>query len=179
LRSAQETAARGRAWHHHDVTDEVLARRGEAIATVRAFAEHSGAERVVLLVGGEGETAMVECDPAGAVTITEAGRTWELPADAPAPARARPLPEVRPAPASALWLDPDTGRLEAPLGVIVSLARAVLGLAAAFGGLSVASVDFATRDPAAPLTIAAREGEPLVVATGDMRFTLPLEDVGG
>jgi hypothetical protein len=157
------------------VTDEVLARHGEVIATVRAFAERSGAERVVLLVDGEGETAMVECDPAGAVTITEAGRTWRFPPDAPVPAAARALPEVRPAPASALWLDPDTGELEAPLGAFANLADSVLGLARAFGGLSVASVDFATRDPATPLTIAAREGEPLVVASGDKRFTLPLE----
>jgi hypothetical protein len=157
------------------VTDEVLARHGEAVATVRRFAERSGAERVVLLVDGEAGTAMVECDPAGAVRITEGERTWELAADAPAPASARALPDVRPAPASALWLDPDTGELEAPIGAVANLARSVLGLASAFGGLSVASVDFATRDPATPLTIAAREGEPLVVASGDKRFTLPLE----
>jgi hypothetical protein len=161
------------------VTDEVLTRYGEAIATVRLFAERSGAERVVLLVDGEGETVMVERDAGGAMTITEGGRTWELPADAPAPASPRALPDVRPAPASALWLDPDSGELEAPLGAVANLARSVLGLASAFGGLSVASVDFATRNPAAPLTIAAREGEPLVVASGDKRFTLPLENLGG
>ncbi len=48
-----------------------------------------------------------------------------------------------------------------------------LGVAAAFGGRSVATADFATRDPEMPITIAAREGEPLVLAAGDRRFVLP------
>jgi hypothetical protein len=158
------------------VNDEGLVRHGEAIATVRAFAERSGAERVVLLVDGDGVAAMVESTPGG-VRITEADHVWELPPDAELEAVARPLPEVRPAPATALWLDPLTGELEAPIGVVANLGGAVLALARAFGGLSVASVDFATRDPDAPITIAARDGEPLVVASGDKRFTLPLEAV--
>lgn len=155
------------------------ARHGVAIATVRAFAERSGAERVVLLVDHDGEATMVDCAPGGEVQVTEPERTWEVPAGAPVEAAARPLPEVRPAPATALWLDPRTGELEAPLGVVANLGGAVLGLARAFGGRSVASVDFATRDADAPMTIAARDGEPLVVASGDKRFTLPLEAVGG
>ena len=85
----------------------------------------------------------------------------------------RPLPELRPPPPTALTIDPGTGELEAPLGVVANLARAVLGLAIAFGGRSVATADFATRDPELPITIAAREGEPLVLAAGDRRFVLP------
>ena len=57
--------------------------------------------------------------------------------------------------------------------MIANLAQAVLGLATAFGGRSVATADFATRDPRLPITIAAREGEPLVLAAGDRRFVLP------
>jgi hypothetical protein len=49
----------------------------------------------------------------------------------------------------------------------------VLALAAAFGGRSVASVDFPTRQPDLPLTIAAREGDPVIVAAGEQRFELP------
>jgi glycyl-tRNA synthetase beta chain len=64
------------------------------------------------------------------------------------------------------------------LGAVAALARAVLGLAQAFGGRSVATADFATREPELPLTIAAREGEPLVVAAGDRRFELPPEALG-
>jgi hypothetical protein len=160
------------------VTDDVLARHGEAIATVRAFAERSGAERVVLLVDHEGQPTMVEY-AAAETQVTEGERTHEVPADAPISATARPLPDVRPAPATALWLDADTGELEAPLGVMANLGSAVLGLARAFGGRSVASVDFATRNPEAPMTIAARDGEPLVIASGDKRFTLSLDAVGG
>jgi hypothetical protein len=146
---------------------------GEAIATLRAFAERSGALRVVLLVDpGDGSTAtMLECDADGTVSLTEGDETVEVPRDVDgAP---RPLPELRPPPASALAIDPDTGQLEAPLGAIANLARAVLGLAVAFGGRSVATADFATRDPSLPITIAAREGEPLLLAAGDRRFVLP------
>jgi hypothetical protein len=143
----------------------------EAIATVRAFAERSGAERVVLLVDTGGDPAMIECDRDGTVQVTDAGRTREVPAEDTA--AARPLPDIRPAPPTSLFLDPDTAELEAPLGAIANLAEAVLALARAFGGLSVATADFATRDPRTPLTIAAREGEPIVLASGDKRFTLP------
>jgi hypothetical protein len=157
------------------VNDDVL----EVIATARAFAERSGAERVVLLVDRDGEVLMVDVGSAGAVQVDDGERTYALAAGAPVEAAARSLPDIRPAPATALWLDTRTGELEAPLGVVANLGSAVLGLARAFGGRSVASVDFATRDPDAPMTIAAREGEPLVIASGDKRFTLPPEAVGG
>jgi hypothetical protein len=95
------------------------------------------------------------------------------------PATPRPLPDVRPAPPTAISFDPETGELEAPLGVVATLGRAVLGLAEAFGGRSVATADFRTREPDLPLTIAAREGDPLVVAAADRRFVLPPEVLGG
>jgi hypothetical protein len=50
----------------------------------------------------------------------------------------------------------------------------VLALARAFGGRSVATAEFGTRDPDLPLTIVARDGEPLLLAVGDGRFELPL-----
>ena len=49
----------------------------------------------------------------------------------------------------------------------------MLALARAFGGRTVASADFATRDPAVPLTIAAREGEPVLLALAGRHFELP------
>jgi hypothetical protein len=152
----------------------------EAVATVRAFAAASGAERVVLLVDrGDGVSAtMVEGDELGGVEVTDEQGSWELDAAMPAGALPRPLPELRPPPASALAFDPDTGQLEAPLGAVANLARGVLALAAAFGGRSVASVDFPTRDPGMPLTIAGREGDPIVVAAGEQRFELPPGVIG-
>ena len=68
-----------------------------------------------------------------------------------------------------------TGELAAPIGAIANLAEAVLGLARAFGGRSVASAEFATHDPELPMTIVARQGEPLLLAVGDGRFELPIE----
>jgi hypothetical protein len=154
---------------------EALERHAEAAATVRAFSERSRAERVVLLVdlGEEHAPAMLDCASGGTLELTDAGAMWRVPADVEAGADPRPLPDVRPPPPTALSLDPETGQLEAPLGVVANLAGAVLALARAFGGRSVATADFATRNPDVPLTIAAREGEPIVVAAGEHRFELP------
>lgn len=157
-----------------DDVQDALARHAEAVATVRAFAERSGALRVVLLVdGGDGPATMLDCALGGDVELTEEHAAFRLPAAAAAGAEPRPLPELRPPPPTALAIDPDSGELEAPLGAVANLGRAVLGLAAVFGGRSVATADFATRDPALPITIAARVGEPLVLAAGDRRFVLP------
>jgi hypothetical protein len=158
-----------------DDVQDALARHAEAVATVRAFAERSGAERVVLLVDpGDGSTAtMLDCASGGTLELTDGDRRWDVPPGARVAASPRPLPELRPPPPTALAVDPETGELEAPLGVIANLGQAVLGLATAFGGRSVATADFATRDPELPITIAAREGEPLVLAAGDRRFVLP------
>jgi hypothetical protein len=154
---------------------EALERHAQAVATVRAFSERSRAERVVLLVdlGGEHAPAMIDCAPGGELELTDEGALWRVPAEVDIDADPRPLPDLRPPPPPALALDPDTGELEAPLGAVANLAGGVLALARAFGGRSVATADFATRNPGLPLTIAAREGEPIVVAAGDHRFELP------
>jgi hypothetical protein len=157
------------------VSRDVLLRHAEAVATVRAFAERAGALRVVLLVdSGDGRTAaMIDCAADGSLELAEHDETRRVPASEAVTAAPRPLPELRPAPPTSLTIDPETGELEAPLGAVTNLARGVLGLATAFGGRSVATADFATRDPELPITIAAREGEPLVLAAGDRRFELP------
>ena len=153
-----------------------IARHAGAIATVRAFAERSDALRVVLLVdlGDEETPAMLDAAPGGWVELTAEGEAHDVPAELPVTAPPRPLPEIRPAPSSALRADPVTGELAAPIGAIANLGYAVLGLAKAFGGRSVATAEFATQDPDLPMTIVAREGEPLLLAVGDGRFELPL-----
>ena len=83
------------------------------------------------------------------------------------------LPDVRPVPASALTVDADTGELAAPLGVLAALAGAVVALAAAFGGRSVATAEFATREPDQPFMLAARPGEPVVAQLGGETFAFP------
>ncbi|HET8759375.1 MAG TPA: hypothetical protein VFM58_25375, partial [Solirubrobacteraceae bacterium] len=60
---------------------EALARHAEAVATVRAFAERSGAERVVLLVDpGDGTTAAMIDWARGAIELTVGVATWHVPA---------------------------------------------------------------------------------------------------
>lgn len=156
---------------------EMLARHAEAVATIRAYAERANAERVVLLLdrGDDDPPAMVDRSLDGTIELTDADATVTIPASAIAPAEPRPLPELRPAPSSSLRADPATGELAAPIGAIANMAQGVLGLARAFGGRSVASADFATEDPDLPMTIVAREGEPLLLAVGDGRFQLPLQ----
>jgi hypothetical protein len=153
---------------------EALARHGEAVATVREYAQRAGALRVVLLVdrGDHQPPLMLECDDAQNVEITDAGTVATIPAHTNPPAEPRPLPEIRPAPASAMTMDLATGDLQAPLGAIEHLAGTLAKLAQAFGQRSVATADFATRDPETPITLAARDGEPAVLAAGDYEYTL-------
>ena len=162
---------------NNPVALKAIARHAEAIATVRAFVSRSEALRVVLLLdlGDADAPAMLDTGLGGGVELTDDGEVHEVPAAMPVPAPSRTLPEIRPAPSSALKADPVTGELAAPIGAIANLGHAVLGLARAFGGRSVASAEFATQDPDLPMTIVAREGEPLLLAVGDGRFELPLE----
>jgi hypothetical protein len=150
-------------------------RDAEAIATVRSFAERAGAQRVVLLVdrGAESDALMVDCAAGGAVELTAEGRTWALPADTAVPARPRALPDVRATPASAVSVDPDAGRISAPIGAMRQLADGLLALARAYGGRSVASAEFATSEPDMSIALAARDGEPLVISAGGRDFELP------
>jgi hypothetical protein len=175
-----DTALPADACHHPQRMSDVPEHLAEAVATVRAFASASGAERVVLLLDrGESRPAtMLDGGPDGTVELTEDADVLVIDPLTPLGAPPRELPGLRPPPASAMAINAETGELEAPIGAIANLARAVLALATAFGGRTVASVDFPTRDADVPLTIAAREGDPLVVAAGDARFELPWEALG-
>ena len=149
-----------------------LARHSEEVATIRTFQAASHAVRVVLIVHTpEGENAMLESTDEG-VEITEGDTTAFIPADAAVPAAPRALPQIRPAPASAIHIDIATGELAAPLGTIDHLAEITLALAKAFGGLTVATAEFATRDAELPITFAAREGERVVLQAGEEQYEL-------
>jgi hypothetical protein len=151
-----------------------LARHGTAIATVRVFAETSGAQRVaVLLDAGAGEGIVLECEPGRPLEVTsEDGERFVLPPEATDSVAALPVEIPLAAPATAIEVDPDADRVLAPVGVVPALADGVLALARALGGRTVATAEFATRDPARPLTIAGREGEGVVLAIGDQQFEL-------
>ena len=148
-----------------------LARHGEAIATARAFQERSGAQRVVLLLDrGDGEATMI--DSTDDTEVTESDAIAIIPAAQVVPVPAKPLPDIRPTPATAITIDVESGELHAPLGTVEHLADSVLALARAFGGMTVATAEFATSDPDLPITLAAREGEPVVLGAGDAQYEL-------
>jgi hypothetical protein len=140
------------------------------LATVHDFAVRAGAVRVVVLLDAD-PPLMVERLEDGALQVTE--EEHAVPAAAEPGVAPLALPDLRPVPASALSADPDTGELAAPLGSVQLLADSVLALARALGGRSVATATFATRDPATPLTVAAREGEPVVLDLAGRHFMLP------
>ena len=142
------------------------------IATVRDFAERSQAQRVVVLLdrGDDRPAAMLEWLE-GTLELVEDGMSAPLPAEEAPPL---PLGDLRPPPASAVHVHAEAGELHAPIGAIGHLADALLDLAAALGGRSVAAAEWATADPDHPLTLAARPGEPVIVALGEDQFELPL-----
>ena len=107
---------------------------------------------------------------AGSIELLEDGVPVALPEEDSAPLA---LGDVRPPPATAVHVHPEAAELHAPIGTIGHLAEALLDLAAALGGRSVATAEWATADPQLPLTLAARAGEPVIVALGDEQFELP------
>lgn len=154
---------------------ELILRHAEALATLRAFGRAAGAERVVLVRdrGDDAPAALLEWSLEDELSVTEGDEHAELPARLALLGRPRELPEVRAVPATAVSVDPGTGELSAPIGAVAHFAESVLALAEAFGGRSVVSADFPTRDPAHPLTVAGRPGEDVVLAVGEHAFALP------
>ena len=143
------------------------------MATVLAFGTRSSAEQVLVLLdsGEDGVPTMLEWRPGSPLELTDGGITWEVPDDLAAESAPLPLPGIgAAAPASAIDVDLEAGTVQAPPGALPALCQAVNALAEAFGGRSVASADWPTREAGRPLTIAARPGEPAVIGVGDQLF---------
>jgi hypothetical protein len=153
----------------------MLAGHETLLATVASFGERSGALRVLALVDrGDGQhAATIEWRPGGTLQVGEDERAWSVAPDAIADVAPLPLAPVKAVPASAIAVDPDSAHVEAPIGALAQLGAALQDLAAVLGGRSVALADFGSRDPEQPFLLAAREGEPVVLAVGEQRFELP------
>ena len=154
---------------------DALARHATSMATVRAFGARSGAAQVLVLLdsGAEGTPTMIEWRPDIPLELTDGGITWEVPDEIAAAEAPLALPDVvAGAPASSIEVDLDAGTVQAPPGALPALCRAVTALAQAFGGRSVASADWLTREPGQLLTVAARPGEPAVIGVGDQLFEI-------
>jgi len=153
---------------------EAVGRHAIALASVHELAMRSGAQRVVLLVdeGEASDATMIEY-AGNELELTEAGITEPVSPGEIGQVAPAVLPDLQPVPASALTVDPDTGELAAPLGVLAALASALVALAGAFGGRSVATAEFATREPDQPFMLAARPGEPVIAQVGGETFAFP------
>lgn len=151
-----------------------IARHGRAIATVCAFSEGSGAERVAVVLdpGGGAESVLLECVTGLPLEVTAGAATYLVPAEATAGIAPFDLDIPRAPPGTAMELDLEAQRVLAPVGAVSALADGVLALAQALGGRTVVAADFATSDAERPLTIAARDGEGVVLAAGDQQFEL-------
>jgi hypothetical protein len=151
--------------------EDARERIAEVAVTLRAFVRAAGAVVAVLVLDQGEQTAplLVECPAEGAITLSEGERTVALDADRLA-AVALPLPDVRALPP--FEVDALRAEITAPLGGVEHHARAVRSLADAFPGRSVLTVTFATSDPDTPLQLAARSGDPMVLALGEEQFEM-------
>jgi hypothetical protein len=158
-----------------DTAWDLVARHDAVLATLQVFTERSLATRVVVLLDeGDGETSiLIECEPGQPIALTEQGETYLIPPEALLGVTPLPMTPPRPVPSTAITMDEGFGEVAAPIGAVSALGLAVLELARVLGGRSVATADFATRD-GEPMTIAARQGEPLILAMGDAQFELPV-----
>jgi hypothetical protein len=143
------------------------------LATVRDFAERCGATRVVVVLdrGPDRLAPTIEAEPGEPAVVEVGGERLVVPAGELSGVPPLPLDLPHAIPSSALDVDVDAGRIEAPIGAVDALVRALLDLAAALGGRTVVHAEFATRS-GAELSLAARAGEPVVVTVGEEQFTL-------
>ena len=72
-------------------------------------------------------------------------------------------------------IDAADGRVAGALGGLEMLGRAVHAIALLLPGSSVVAADYETNDPAVPLGLAGRGGEPLVVLLGEYEFVLDID----
>jgi len=131
----------------------------QVAATLLAYLRASGAERASALV----DEGTVDVDADGSAAFERHGSPIAEPVD---PGGGEPCEldvEVRPLPP--FHVDEGAGEVSAPLGALEHLADGVRALARAFGGRSVALVEFPT-DDGTPFALSAREGEGLVVVIG-------------
>jgi hypothetical protein len=114
--------------------------------------------------------AMIECRRLGAIVVHEHDAEHELPHDAVADVALPELPMMRQLPP--FEVDAATGSVAGVLGGLEMLGRAVRDLAGLLPGASVVAAEFETTDPACPLGLAGRPGEPVVVLLGEHEFEL-------
>ena len=147
-----------------------------AVALSRELLHGTGALRVSIALDGP-QPAIVECERLRAIVVRDAAGVRELPHDAAGDVELPELPFMRRLPA--FEVDAAEGRVAGVLGGLELFGRVVRDLAALLPGASVVAADYETSDPATPLGIAGRAGEPLVVLIGEHEFTLDVDEPPG
>ncbi|MGH2841111.1 MAG: hypothetical protein ACRDKY_09845 [Solirubrobacteraceae bacterium] len=140
-----------------------------AVALARELLHGSGALLVSVALD-RAQPALIECARLRAIIVREADQERELPHDAAADIDLPELPLMRQLPP--MEVDPDTGKVAGVIGGIDMLGRAVHDIAGLLPGGTVVAAEYETTDPDAPLGLAARRGEPVVVLLGDDEFEL-------
>jgi hypothetical protein len=155
-----------------------IARHDVVMATIQDYAERAGAARVsVLLDRGDGHQApLLEAEAGQPLTVSQGEEDFVIPPGALSGVEPLPLHPSKPLPATAIAADATLGEVAAPIGALEAMAASVEELARVLGGRTVAVAEFATRSGDA-LTIAARAGEPTVLAIGEHTFALPGRDL--
>jgi hypothetical protein len=144
--------------------------RDRAIALARELLHGCGALRVSIALDAE-PPAIVECTRLGPVVVYEEGaEPATLPHDAAGDAELPELPFMHQVPP--FEIDGATGAVAGVLGGLEMLGRAVRDAAALLPGASVVAAEFETTDPGAPLGLAGRAGEPVVVLAGEHELEL-------
>ena len=113
---------------------------------------------------------MIECERFGAVVVHDDEGRHVLPHDAAAGVELPQLPPMHRLPP--FVVDAERGEVAGMLGGIEMLGRVVREVAFLLPGKSVVAADFETSDPATPLGLAGRPGEPVVVLLGEHEFEL-------
>jgi hypothetical protein len=144
-----------------------------AIALARELLHGSGALRVSVALDTE-PAAVIACERFGPVVLVEEdAESAELPQDAASGVDLPELPHMRQLPP--FEVDAGTGAVAGVLGGLEMLGRAVREIAELLPGQSVVAAEFESTDPAAPLGLAGRRGEPVAVLLGEHEFVLELD----
>lgn len=140
-----------------------------AVALARELLHGSGALLVSVALDRP-EPALIECARLLPIIVREGDGERQLPHDAAADIDLPELPLMRQLPP--LEADAQSGTVAGVIGGLEMLGRAVREIAHLLPGHSVVAAQFETTDPDAPLGLAGRSGEPVIVLLGEHEFEL-------
>jgi hypothetical protein len=151
-----------------EIDDATLA----AAATARELAARSRARRVMLVLDrGEAAPAVLDWSVGEPMALSVGEEDpVTLPDDL---GDVPPFAVVDAEPLPVLEVDAQAGEIHAPMGAVARAAASVRDVAGALPGRSVLTALFQTTDPEAPLGIAVRAGEPIILVLGEEQFPMP------